>query len=164
MTTTSNRAHAHVQPENLASWGAQRPETGPDSARRPARARVIPHLKVVDQEFEQEQAEKARAALGAELLAEMAAETARMAADSDFAEQHMTPADAFSEIFPEKGEARRNPLVWTAMSLAGFARFLIVSLGHMIALSGATRIRAGVITTVLVLALVASWVATIATP
>lgn len=160
MTAQPMDPQAHMHPGNLASEGAEKPGNGRNSARRPARARAVPHLHLVDQDQAAETTEKPRRPLGAELLDEMATETAALAAESDFAEQHLTPVDAFGQILPERGEAGRNPIVWTAMSLAGLARFLIVSLGHTICLAGNTRIKAGVMTTVILLAIAASWLAT----
>lgn len=128
----------------------------------PARARVIPQLRLVDQDFEPETSEDSEEgsepSLGASLLAEMHDSSRRALDESDLAEQHLTPAEAFDLIPPAKGEAG-NPVIWTAMILAGLARFVIVSLGHVIALGGATRTRAGLLTLVILLALSASWAA-----
>lgn len=160
MTAQPADVHEHMRTANLAPEGGENAENGRRSARRPARARVIPHLRVVDQE---ETPEESSPTLGAQLLAEIAAESAAAAAESDFARQHLTPADAFYEMLPESGAARRNPIVWTAMALAGVARFVIVSLGHTIALAGETRIRAGVLSLLLLVALALSWAAGAAT-
>jgi hypothetical protein len=156
MTAQPDRVHVHSDGPNLAPGAAQKGKNGQDPARRPARARVISHLHLVDQGYGQEDAAPH---LGASLLAEMAEQTAAATADSDLARQHMTPAEAFELILPERGESRRNPIVWTAMTYAGLARFVIVSLGHLVAVGGQTRIRAGILATVVLLALAGSWIA-----
>lgn len=73
---------------------------------------------------------------------------------SDWAREPMTPVTAFKQIAPAKGEAGKNWIVWTAMTFAGLARFILVSAGYLVARGGETRIRAGVVTGVLVAAIV----------
>lgn len=81
---------------------------------------------------------------------------AQAAEASDWAREPMTPVVAAQQIAPAKGEAGRNWIVWTAMTFAGLARFVLVSLGYLVVRGGETRIRAGVATGVLVAAIVIS--------
>lgn len=90
------------------------------------------------------------------------ATAARAAQASDWAQELMSPVDAVKQIAPGKGDAG-NWIVWTAMTAAGLARALFVSVGYLIARGGETRIRAGVAGTVLLAALLIAALAGAAT-
>jgi len=152
--------HAHAQRADLAPETGERPFSEPKSARPWARARAVAHLHLVDQgpardsEPEPDEVLDAeRSGLGSALLDEMTA-MSEAAEASDWAREPMTPVVAAKQIAPAKGEAGKNWIVWTAMTFAGLARFILVSLGYLVARGGETRIRAGVVTGVLVAAIV----------
>jgi hypothetical protein len=150
--------HAHTHPADLASETGKQPVSERKSAGPWARARAVPHLHLVDQSPAPDPVPDdavPETGLGSALLDEM--EAVRLAAEaSDWAREPMTPVTAAKQIAPAKGEAGRNWIVWTAMTVAGLARFILVSLGYLVARGGETRIRAGVVTGVLVAAIVIS--------
>jgi hypothetical protein len=99
--------------------------------------------------------------LGSMLLDELEAgrkATVDAAEASDWASELMSPVDAIKQIAPRKGEAG-NWIIWSAMTIAGLARVLLVSLGYLVARGGETRIRAGAVTGLLVAAIVIGWLA-----
>lgn len=148
---TAGHVHAHAHPADLAGKPGFRGGSDPKSARTGAtRDTRVPHLHLVEQE---DRPEKISARRAGESEAALAALT--QAADaSDWARDVMTPVAAAKQVAPAKGEAGGNWIVWTAMTVAGLARLIIVSLGYLVARGGETRIRAGVVMGVLVAAIV----------
>jgi hypothetical protein len=130
------------------------------SARATRDARVIHMPRRAGQERPPESPPAPRKAPGG-LAAEAQAAGAVLKAaaeGSDWAAEAMTPVAAWSQTFPHKGEAG-NWIIWSGMTFAGVSRGLLVSLGYLIARGGETRIRAGVATGVLFLALTISYLA-----
>jgi hypothetical protein len=150
---TAPDVHVHAHRADLAGNPGSRADSASKSARAPgdAPARAVPHLHLVEQEDPAEKISARRG--GGETEAALAA-LAQAADASDWAREPMTPVAAAQQIAPAKGEAGKNWIVWTAMTLAGLARFILVSLGYLVARGGETRIRAGVVTGVLVAAIV----------
>lgn len=151
--------HVHAHAPDLAGKPGDRADSRLKSARADAtHARAVPHLHLVDQGFVPDDPRPAdREPTGArtgELEAALEA-TARAAEASDWARELMTPVAAAKQVAPAKGEAG-NWIIWTAMTVAGLARLILVSLGYLVARGGETRIRAGVVTGVLVAAIVIS--------
>jgi hypothetical protein len=77
---------------------------------------------------------------------------------SDWATEAMTPVAAWSQVAPRKGEAG-NWIIWTAMTAAGIARGVLVSVGYLISRGGETRTRAAVATGAFLLALTIAFLA-----
>lgn len=148
--------HAHAHRADLAPETGNRALSEPKSARPGARARAVAHLHLVDQGSARDSGPGVESpGLGSALLDEL--EAMRLSAEaSGWAREPMTPVAAVQQIVPAKGEAGRNWIVWTAMTFAGLARFVLVSLGYLVVRGGETRIRAGVATGVLVAAIVIS--------
>ena len=153
--------HVHAHRADLAPETGNRPLSEPKSARPGARARAVAHLHLVDQgpardsgPAPDEALDAERPGLGSALLDEMTA-MSQAAEASHWARELMTPVAAAKQVAPAKGEAG-NWIIWTAMTVAGLARLILVSLGYLVARGGETRIRAGVVTGVLVAAYVIS--------
>lgn len=152
--------HAHAHRADQAPETAKRRLFGRKTARADATpAGVIPQLRLVDQESTaKSQTESPKAPsrpFGAGLSDELKAgqKVALDAAeDSPWDGQLMSPIDAIKQVAPSKGEAS-NWIIWTAMTIAGLARVLLVGTGYLIARGGDTRIKAGVVAAVIVLAL-----------
>jgi hypothetical protein len=157
--------HVHAHPADLAPRSGKQGIFGRKSARADATpAGVISHLRLVDQESDgkrQTEAAEPGSIFGSALLDELEAgrKAAVTAAEkSDWNDELMSPVDAIRQIAPAKGEAS-NWIVWSAMTLAGLARALLVSLGYLIARGGETRTRAGVVAGLLTTVIVLSWLA-----
>lgn len=163
--------HARAMRADLAQEGGFQPQNGTGSAcpGAPAGARVS-HLRLVDQEAagnlvldDPPPPGKRRpgAGLAAALTEEARAAQAALAdaaGDSDWAAEAMTPVAAWSQVAPRKGEAD-NWIIWTAMTVAGVCRGVLVSLGYLIARGGETRIRATVAAGAFLLALTIAFLA-----
>ena len=91
-------------------------------------------------------------------LAAAAAAMVSAAEDSDWNEELMSPVEAIKQIAPAKGEAS-NWIIWSAMTIAGIARAVLVGLGYLVARGAETRIRAGAITGLLMAVILISWLA-----
>jgi len=141
------QAHVHTGDHPLHPLGGGASEAKSARAMRDARARAIPHLHVVDQDERAGSTENGRPSLGGGILDDLVAASA----DSDWSTEAMTPVAAIKAVAPRKGEAG-NWIIWTAMTLGGLARLILVSLGYLIAKGGETRIRAGVAAAVFLLA------------
>lgn len=151
---TASDVHVHAHPADLAGKSGYRGGSDPKSARTGAtRDARVPHLHLVQQEDRPEKISARRAGQGGEIDAALAA-LSQAADASDWARELMTPVSAARQVAPAKGEAGGNWIVWTAMTVAGLARLIIVSLGYLVARGGETRIRAGVVAGVLVAAIV----------
>jgi hypothetical protein len=142
----------HVQSRDHAPEGPWSTPPGGE-IRGPAGPRVRDtRLRVVDQDERADPAEKDRPGLGLAVLDDLLASAAEAAAESDWSAEAMTPVAAIKTVAPRRGEAG-NWIIWTAMTLGGLARLILVSLGYLIAKGGETRIRAGVAATVFLLAM-----------
>jgi hypothetical protein len=166
-TQPTEDVRVHMHRADLAPETGNRAVSGPESARPPARARAVSHLRVVDQgsapvpDDDVLAAEEKGFGVGSMLLDELEAgrrATATAAEASDWASELMSPVEAAKQIAPRKGEAS-NWIIWSAMTFAGLARVLLVSLGYLVARGAETRIRAGAITGLLVTVIVISWLA-----
>jgi hypothetical protein len=157
--------HVHAHRADLAPETGNRADSGRKSARTPAtQARVIPLRTDLRQEDPEKKSERAgrgsRSPLEAELAAGWAvvAETAQA---SEYARAPMTPVEAAKQVAPARGEAG-NWMLWSAMTAAGVARLVLVSVGHLIAHGGETRLRAAVVTMIFLLALAGGYLAGLA--
>ncbi len=150
--------HVHTHQGDMRPETENRPGTEAKSARRPARARVIPLRPEQGQEDTAKKIEDPKPGLGATLLAEMKAEAAEAAEESEWAREPMSVVDAAKQIVPAKGEAS-GKVAWAGMTVAGVLRLLLVSLGHLIAYAGATRTRAAITTLVVAIAIALSTIA-----
>lgn len=161
--------HVHVRRADLAADPGKQAVSAPESARADAsHARVIPHLRLVDQGpapgFVPDDLSRELTGddgFGSALLDEL--EAARRVAlgaaeASDWASPPMTPVEAIKQVAPGKGEAG-NWIIWSAMTVAGLARVLLVAAGYLVARGGETRIRAGVAAGVFVTVLLIGWLA-----
>lgn len=152
----TNDVHVHAHPADLGPKTEKRGIFRRKTARTDAtRAGVIPQLRLVDQASEQKRQTKAAKPSSGGLAEELrAGQKVALAAaeDSPWSGQLMSPIEAIKQVAPSKGEAA-NWIIWTAMTLAGLARVLLVSTGYLIARGGDTRIKAGVVAAVIVLAL-----------
>jgi len=152
---------AHVHRPDLAREHGFEARKGAESAcpGAPAGARV-PHLRLVDQGTAPNPEPYApppppRGGLGAALAEELRAaqaQAAASAAGSDWAVEAMTPVLAWTRLAPAKGEAA-NWIIWTVMTAAGLCRALWNSAGYLVVKGTDTRIKAGVATGVLLIAL-----------
>lgn len=146
---------AHTHPADLAPETGNRAFWRRKSARADATpAHAVPHLKVVDQEI---RGSSKKSSSDGELAAGLAAMT-RAAEESDWNEELMSPVEAIKQIAPAKGEAS-NWIIWSAMTVAGLARAVLVSLGYLVARGADTRIKAGAITGLLMAVILISWLA-----
>lgn len=151
--------HAHVHPADLPAQGPWGPEKGPESTSTGAtRARVIQlHPGQGQEDRPQKKSEdssgsrRRRKARKAGDLAAAADLVREAAADSDLAEQPMTAVEAWEQIAPGKGEAG-GKIKWLCMTAAGLTRALFVTLGHLIIRGSDTRIKAGVLALMILLA------------
>jgi hypothetical protein len=161
-TMPDSDVRAHVHPADSARNPGNPGGSGPESAsaRASPDARVIPINRQARQEQPQNPPPAPPRAPGGLTAEARAAQGALRAAaeNSDWAAMPMTPVAAWSQVAPSKGEAA-NWIIWVGMTGAGIARAVLVSLGHLIAHGGQTRLRAGVAAGVLVLALSISFLA-----
>lgn len=165
-STVNRDVHAHAQDADLAGkrpWGRRKDRK---SAPAPAtQARVIQFQPRQSQEATPEETsddsgrsrKRSKTSQSSELAAglNLLTETAR---ESDLAEQPMTVIESWEQIFPERGEAP-GKLAWIAMSIAGFARAVIVTFGHLIVRGADTRIKAGIQALILLIALALAYAA-----
>ncbi len=77
---------------------------------------------------------------------------------SEYAKPLTTPVEIAKKIVPGKGESA-NAITWTAKTVAGTLQFLITGAAWLLAQAGQTRLRATVLTLVLLLAMTAGWLA-----
>jgi hypothetical protein len=150
------RAHVHLVPD--ADNSGIGPDLRAESARSPARARVIPLRPERRQEGAPIKDEPSGGALVTELRAGAAAAKGAVAG-SELGGEPMTVLAALEQVVPTRDEHRGSKLRWVVMTVAGLARLGIVSAGALVIAGGATRIRAAVLCTVLLAALAVSAVA-----
>jgi hypothetical protein len=148
--------HAHAHAEDLAPKPAKRRGFHWKSARAQgdACARVIPDDVDLRQEDLEKTAKPASRVLAESLLQEAveAMELTRETAEnSDFNREPMTAVAAWKQVAPGKGEAG-NWVAWTALTAAGLARALIISLAYGVALCAETRVGASVIALIFITA------------
>lgn len=166
---TTDDVRVHVHPADQAATEPKRRFFGRKSAPAGATpAGVIPQLRLVDQESgpnRQTNDSEPGSIFGSALLDELEAGqkvAAEAAEDSEWSGELMSPFEALKQTAPAKGEAA-NWIIWSAMTLAGMARVLLVTLGYLIARGGQTRIRAGVVAGLLVTVLALSFLLSYAT-
>lgn len=162
-TAAAADVHVRVHPADQGPETGNRADFEPKSTRTPASrdARVIPINRGHRQDAPPEEikAYEPPPAKRPESEFEAAAKLiAEQAAASDFNRQPITPVEAWKTVAPAKGEAD-NWIIWLGMTLAGLARALIVTTGHVIVRGGDTRIKASVVSSVLVMALVVAYLA-----
>lgn len=162
---TAGLADVHVH----AQCTDQGPKTGnpwdfePKTARTPVSrdARVIPirpDHRQGDQPDEIQASEPAPSKPRGGEFEAAAKLLTEQAVDGGWDREPMTPLEAFKTITPAKGEAS-NWIIWSGMTLAGLARVLIVTAGTVIVRGGDTRIKAGAVSGVLLIALTIAYLA-----
>lgn len=161
-SAAADDVHAHVHRTQTAPTSAKPAPKGPKSVRTDATpARVIP-LRPGDRQGSRRISpqESRNAASEAPLgsLRDVVAAASEEIRESGLTRTPMSVEQAASQIVPE-ADPNRSKFATAAMVIGGLFRLIIVSFGHTIAHAGATRIRAGVAGSVLILSLLVAVIA-----